>query len=43
MKKITLREGLQHQLKLGDIQQGIYIYRLLNTNEVLESGKLIIN
>jgi hypothetical protein len=32
----------QHQIKLSNVQPGIYFYRLVNNNASIEAGKLII-
>ncbi|MBR9832464.1 T9SS type A sorting domain-containing protein [bacterium] len=32
----------QHQIKLSNVQPGIYFYRIVSNDAALESGKLII-
>lgn len=38
----SLNEGLIHRIDIKEIQTGIYFYRLIQGNSVLENGKLIV-
>tara|TARA_R100001015_G_C4619186_1_gene175835 strand:+ start:210 stop:500 length:291 start_codon:yes stop_codon:yes gene_type:complete len=37
-----LSSGLLHGVDINSVQHGIYLYRLIKNEEVLQSGKLII-
>jgi len=40
---VRLGEGLSHLIQLDNMQQGLYLYRLIKEDVILESGKVIIS
>lgn len=42
VKIMRVTTGVLHTLKLDAMHQGVYIYRLVDNKNVLESGKLVI-